>query len=59
MPIKHAEEYRDQQLSQGLIERIHETSKKTIRLMEVCGTHTVSIFKSGVRSVLPKTISLL
>jgi hydrogenase expression/formation protein HypD len=27
--------------------------------MEVCGTHTVSIFRSGIRSVLPETISLL
>ena len=27
--------------------------------MELCGTHTVSIFRSGIRSVLPKTISLL
>ena len=27
--------------------------------MEVCGTHTVSIFRSGIRSVLPDTISLL
>jgi len=27
--------------------------------MEVCGTHTVSIFRSGIRSVLPETIALL
>ena len=27
--------------------------------MEVCGTHTVSIFKNGIRSLLPKTVSLL
>jgi hydrogenase expression/formation protein HypD len=27
--------------------------------MEVCGTHTVSIFRSGIRSLLPPTISLL
>ena len=27
--------------------------------MEVCGTHTVSIFRSGIRSVLPETITLL
>ena len=27
--------------------------------MEVCGTHTVSIFRSGVRSVLPENIRLL
>jgi hydrogenase expression/formation protein HypD len=27
--------------------------------MEVCGTHTVSIFRNGIRSVLPDTVSLL
>ena len=30
-----------------------------IRLMEVCGTHTMSIAKSGLRSMLPKNIKLL
>jgi len=34
-------------------------SRRPIRLMEICGTHTVSIFRSGIRSLLPKTISLL
>ncbi len=59
MSIKHVEEYRDSALSKGLIEKIKRASTKEIRLMEVCGTHTVSIFRSGVRSVLPETISLL
>jgi len=27
--------------------------------MEVCGTHTVSIFRTGIRSLLPDTITLL
>ncbi|MBU4185733.1 MAG: hydrogenase formation protein HypD [Proteobacteria bacterium] len=27
--------------------------------MEVCGTHTMSIFRSGIRTLLPDTISLL
>ncbi|NQU44343.1 hydrogenase formation protein HypD [bacterium] len=30
-----------------------------IRLMEVCGTHTVSIFRSGIRSLLPKNVRLI
>ncbi len=30
-----------------------------IRLMEVCGTHTVSIFRSGIRSLLPEGIELI
>jgi hydrogenase expression/formation protein HypD len=59
MPIKHIEEYRDPDISKALIEAINEKSNGHIRLMEVCGTHTVSIFRNGIRSVLPDTISLL
>jgi len=32
---------------------------RQITIMEVCGTHTVSIFRSGIRSVLPDTLKLL
>jgi len=59
MTLKHIDEYRDAEISKSLIEKIKTASKKNIRLMEVCGTHTVSIFRSGIRSVLPRTISLL
>ncbi|TAN43363.1 MAG: hydrogenase formation protein HypD [Nitrospirae bacterium] len=30
-----------------------------VRLMEVCGTHTVAIFRHGIRNILPEGISLL
>jgi hydrogenase expression/formation protein HypD len=32
---------------------------KPLRLMEVCGTHTVEIFRHGIRSVIPDSIILL
>ncbi len=59
MPIKHLEEYRDPDISKALIESINIKNSRPVRLMEVCGTHTVSIFRNGIRSVLPDTISLL
>jgi len=59
MSIKHSDEYRDGQLSRPIAERIRRVSRRPVRLMEVCGTHTVSIFRSGIRSVLPETIALL
>ena len=59
MTIKHLEEYRDPAITGKLIETIKNISKRDVRLMEVCGTHTVSIFRSGIRSILPRTISLL
>jgi hydrogenase expression/formation protein HypD len=41
---------------------IHALSKeigRPLKLMEVCGTHTVAIFRHGVRSLLPEGIRLL
>ena len=32
---------------------------RELRFMEVCGTHTVSIFQSGLRSLLPKEVTHL
>ena len=32
---------------------------RKINIMEVCGTHTVAIFRSGIRSMLPKNLKLL
>lgn len=32
---------------------------RQINIMEVCGTHTVAIFRNGIKSTLPKQIKLL
>ncbi len=42
-----------------LIRDIFKGIGKDINLMEVCGTHTVSIFKYGIRSILPDGLRLL
>jgi len=36
-----------------------ETLGRQINIMEVCGTHTVSIFRCGLRTTLPEKIKLL
>jgi hydrogenase expression/formation protein HypD len=59
MSLKYIDEYRDSTLAKILVEKILAVSRKDLRLMEVCGTHTMSIFKHGIRSVLPKNITLL
>lgn len=33
--------------------------KRPVRLMEVCGTHTVAIFKAGIRNLLPEQVELV
>jgi hydrogenase expression/formation protein HypD len=52
-----------------MLERIHkaqllmdatcEAFGRQINIMEVCGTHTVALFRNGIRSTLPKQIKLL
>lgn len=32
---------------------------RRVKIMEVCGTHTVAIFKHGIRELLPKNIKLI
>jgi len=57
--MRFVDEYRDAELGKRLIERIHRRSKKPVRLMEFCGGHTVTIFKHGIRQLLPPTIEML
>lgn len=57
--MKYINEYRNPELAKKIIKKIHNTSKKKLRLMEVCGTHTMSIFKHGIRGLLPHNITLL
>lgn len=58
--MKYLDEFSNQKLARGLIRAIKElTDKEEIRLMEVCGTHTVAIFKHGLRELLPDSLKLL
>jgi hydrogenase expression/formation protein HypD len=45
-----------------MVEEIHRLSGtigRPLKLMEVCGTHTVEIFRHGIRTIIPGTITLL
>ena len=47
---------------QQMLDELHklmETIDRPLKLMEVCGTHTVEIFRHGIRDVIPKGITLL
>jgi hydrogenase expression/formation protein HypD len=45
--------------AQNLMDAACEALGRQINIMEVCGTHTVSIFRSGIRSILPENLKLL
>lgn len=57
--MKFVDEFRNKEIAEGLIQRIKKTSSRPIQLMEVCGTHTVSIFRYGIRGLLPDHIKLI
>lgn len=59
--MKYIAEYRDGQLAQKMLQslRVRVRGRPVMRFMEVCGTHTVSIFRSGLRTALPREIALL
>jgi hydrogenase expression/formation protein HypD len=46
-------------IASRLIKAINKYAINKISLMEVCGTHTMVIAKSGIRSMLPENIMLL
>ncbi len=57
--MKYIDEYRDRAVARVLSHKIRDISKMPVRLMEICGTHTMAIFKHGIRSLLPDNIELV
>ena len=53
---------KEKELSARLLEEIKSLTagrEHPLRLMEVCGTHTVSIFRAGLRQLLPAEVELV
>jgi hydrogenase expression/formation protein HypD len=60
--MKYVDEFRDPHKAEALlwqIEKLCHILEKPIKIMEVCGGHTHSIFKYGIEEVLPKAIELI
>ncbi len=58
--MKYLDEFRDPALARQLVSRITEVCPpEGATLMEVCGTHTVAVFRYGIRGVLPQQLRLL
>ena len=57
--MRFVTEFRNSEIAKGLITSIRKNSKHKARFMEFCGGHTVSIFKYGIRHLLPPTIEMV
>jgi hydrogenase expression/formation protein HypD len=60
MGMKYVDEYRDAELAKRIAGEIAKLSSgHSLKLMEVCGGHTHTIYKHGIEDVLPPTIDLV
>ncbi len=60
--MKFKDEFRDKSLVQNMaanIRRMAERLPAPVNFMEVCGTHTMSIYQYGIRSLLPENVRLV
>jgi hydrogenase expression/formation protein HypD len=60
--MNYSDPFRDKEIVAGLAQRIKALTQgvaKPLTFMEVCGTHTMSIYQFGLRSLLPPQVRLI
>jgi len=58
--MKYIDDFRDPATANALVGRIRgDAGNAPVRLMEVCGTHTVAIARSGIRPLLAGAVTML
>ncbi len=61
MGLKYIDEFRDGELAGRILDRFKKRCRSLppMRFMEICGTHTVAVFRSGLRDLLPSNVELI
>ncbi len=57
--MKFVNEYRQGHIARRLAQEIASLTNKPLKIMEVCGGHTHSIFKYGIEDLLPSNIEMI
>ena len=60
--MKYQDEFRDRDLVRNMADNIRRMAAllaEPVNFMEVCGTHTMSIYQYGIRSLLPENVRLV
>jgi len=57
--VRYIDEFRDGALALEIAERIRKEATRPLRLMEVCGTHTMAIARHGIKGLLPENLRLI
>lgn len=53
------DEFRNSETAAGMAETLSLYKGPQVKIMEICGTHTMSIFRYGIRGLLPGNIRLI
>ena len=57
--MKFIDEYRQGDIAKKLAEQIANLTTRPLKIMEVCGGHTHTIFKYGIEDMLPDNITMI
>lgn len=57
--MKFIDEYRQGDIAHKLAEQIAGLTMRPLKIMEVCGGHTHTIFKYGIEDLLPENITMI
>ncbi|MGH4139937.1 hydrogenase formation protein HypD [Clostridium sp.] len=57
--MKFIDEFRNEVIAKKLIQQMSRISLENINIMEVCGTHTMALFKYGIPELLPKGVRII
>lgn len=57
--LSSSSSFEDFQLAKNLLKEIDKMVTSPLNIMEVCGTHTRSIFKHGIDKLLPEKVKLI
>ena len=58
--MKYVDEYRDPELARSMAAEVERVGAgRPLKIMEVCGGHTHTIYKHGIEDVLPRNIDLI
>ncbi len=57
--MRYVDEYRDDAVARGLLDRIRSTATRDWTLMEVCGGQTHTLVRSGIDQLLPPEVELV
>lgn len=57
--MKFIDEYRQGDIAEKLAAQIAQMTERPLKIMEVCGGHTHTIFKYGIEDLLPPNITMI